>query len=165
MTKDQLTTQSPEDIRLQKYRCSLISSGGAMVLFSLWTVLRSLVQIDAQLNYRGNSEALMPLVTTIVVVGIIDLVLKLYVGLSARLEGLARGKKRPYLVLGIIIAGISLLSLVFILLELPTDIRMYGVLTPIITLVVEITVLYAAMDLVISATKMRRLEEEMGRVY
>ena len=164
MTKEELTVQSAEDVRLQKYRCSLISSGGAMVLFSLWTVLRSLVQIDAQLNYRGNSEALMPLVTTIVVVGIIDLVLKLYVGLSARVEGLGRKKKRPYLILGILIACLSVLSVGYMLYQFPGDCKLYGLLMPLVNLAVEATFLYAAMDLVVSAIKVRRLEKKMGRV-
>ena len=163
MTKEELTIQSPKDISLQKCRSSLIASGGAMVLFALWTVLRSIVQID-QLNNIANSEALKPLITTVLVVSLIDLVLKLYVGLSARVEGFGRKRKRPYLVLGIIIAVLSLIWVIYMLVELPAAISLYGLLEPVVTLLVEATVLYAALDLVFSARKVRKLEEEMGRV-
>ena len=164
MTKEELTTQSPEDISLQKCRSSLIASGGAMAMFALWTVLRSIVQIDSELNKRADSDALRSLITVILVVGIADLILKFYVGLSARREGLGKKKRRPYLILGIIIAGFSVLSLIYMLIQLPADCRLYGLLTPIISLVVEATVLYASMDLVISAKKVRKIEKEMGRV-
>ncbi len=163
MTKEELTIQSPKDISLQKCRSSLIASGGAMVLFALWTVLRSIVQID-QLNNIANSEALKPLITTVLVMSLIDLVLKLYVGLSARVEGFGRKRKRPYLVLGIIIAVLSLIWVIYMLVELPAAISLYGLLEPVVTLLVEATVLYAALDLVFSARKVRKLEEEMGRV-
>ena len=162
MTKEELTTQAPQDVTLQKCRASLIASGGAMVMFALWTVLRSIVQID-QLNNVANSAALKPLIITVAVASLIDLVLKLYVGLSARVEGLGRGGKRPYLILGIIIAIFSLLWVIYMLVELPAAISMYGLLEPVVTLVVEATVLYAALDLVFSARKVRKLEEEMGR--
>lgn len=162
MTKEELTIQSPKDISLQKCRSSLIASGGAMVLFALWTVLRSIVQID-QLNNIANSEALKPLITTVLVMSLIDLVLKLYVGLSARVEGFGRKRKRPYLVLGIIIAVLSLIWVIYMLVELPAAISLYGLLEPVVTLLVEATVLYAALDLVFSARKVRKLEEEMGR--
>ena len=134
-----------------------------MVLFALWTVLRSIVQID-QLNNIANSEALKPLITTVLVMSLIDLVLKLYVGLSARVEGFGRKRKRPYLVLGIIIAVLSLIWVIYMLVELPAAISLYGLLEPVVTLLVEATVLYAALDLVFSARKVRKLEEEMGRV-
>lgn len=163
MTKEELTVQSPEDIRLQKYRSSLIASGGAMVLFALWTVIRSIVEIDSNLNYVGDQVSIQPLVTAIAVMGIIDLVLKLYVGLSARLEGLSRKKKRPYLVLGIIIAALSIAWLIFMIVEFPTQYRLYGLVGPIINLAVEATVLFAALDLVISAIRVRKLEKEIGR--
>ena len=163
MTKDELTTQSPEDIRLQKCRSSLIASGGAMMLFALWTVLRTIVQIDAQVSYRGNSEALRPMVTAIYAVCVIDLILKLYVGMSARVEGMGREKKRPYFVLGIIIIIISLFSIEYMILEFPAEVKIYGLLVPIITMAVDVTALYAALDLVISAVRVRKLEQEMGR--
>ena len=144
MTKDELIAQGPEDIRLQKYRFSLIASGSAMVLFALWTVLRSIVQIDSQLN-KGDMETLKPLIITI-------------------LEGMGRNRKRPYLMLGIIIAILSVISMVYMLVEIPVDIRLNGVFSTIINLVVEATALYASLDLVFCAVKVRKLEKEMGRV-
>ena len=164
MTKEELTVQSAEDVRLQKYRSSLISSGGAMVLFALWAVLRSMVQIEARLNNPKDSEMLRPLIASILAVGIVELILMLYVGLSARVEGLGRKKKRPYLVLGIIIACLSVLSVGYMLYQFPEDCRLYGLLMPLVNLAVEATFLYAAMDLVVSAIKVRRLEKKMGRV-
>lgn len=163
MTKDELTIQSPEDVRLQKYKSSLIASGGAMVLFSLWTVLRSIVEINAELSTKAGSEALKPLLAGMVTMGIVDLVLKLYVGLSARQEGIGRGKKRPYRVLGIIIAALSIIWVVYMLISFPAALKLYGLIYPTVTLAVEATVLYAALDLVVSATKVKQLEKEMGR--
>ena len=40
---------------------------------------------------------------------------------------------------------------------------MYGVIGAIVTLAVEITFFYAALDLVVSAIRVRKLEEETGR--
>jgi hypothetical protein len=164
MTKEQLTTQNPESVRLLKYRSSLMASGGAMELFTLWTVLRSIVEIDNELSTRADTKALMPIVSVLMIVSLIDLVLKLYVGLSARREALGRNKKkRPYLVLGIIIAALSVVWVIYILFEFPGACRLYGPVYPIVTLAVEATALYAALDLVFSAKKVRQIEEEMGR--
>ena len=163
MTKEELISQSPEYIRLQKYRGSLIASGGAMVLFAVWTVLRSIVEIDSMLSHMGDTQKLNPLLTAIMIVGGIDLILKLYVGLSARREGMNRNRKRPYLILGIIIACLSVLSLIYMLFEFPVAYRLYGLAGTLITLAVEATVLYASMDLVFSALKVRKLENETGR--
>ena len=164
MTKDELIVQSPEDIRLQKYRFSLLASGSAMMLFALWTVLRSIVQIEAQLNNQGDMKTLKPLLIAFIALSGVELVLKFYVGLSARLEGLGRTRRRPYLMLGIIIAILSVVFVVYMLVELPADIRMNGMFSSIINLVVEATALYASLDLVISARRVRKLEKEMGRV-
>ena len=164
MTKQELTIQSPEDISLQKYKSSLIASGGAMVLFAIWTVLRSVVQLDAILTSRADSAALMPMVSALISLSVIDLFLKIYVGMSARQEGLGRKKKRPYLTLGIIIAAVSVVSVLYMLFfEFPEAVRLYGLIVPIVTMAVEVTVLYASLDLVISARKVRKLEKEMGR--
>ena len=164
MTKEELTVQSPEDVRLQKFRSSLISSGGAMILFALWTVLRSIVEIESTLNYVGERESLNTMITLIVALGIADLILKFYVGMCARAEGLSRKKKkRPYLILGIIIACLSAVSLVYMIIEFPVFYRLYGVLGPIITLAVEATAFYVSLDLVLSAKRVRNLEQEIGR--
>lgn len=163
MTKAELTEQRPEDIRLEKYRSSLISSGGAMVFFALWTVIRTIVQIDSQLSARSGS-VLTPMIAALVGVSVLDMILKFYVGFAARVEGLGRKKKRPYIVLGIIIAIVSVLSLVYMFVELPFVYKVSGPLGAIIALVVDATVFYVAMDLVVSALRIRKLEKEMGRV-
>ena len=137
-----------------------------MVLFAIWTVLRSVVQVEAILASasRADSEALKPMVSVIIALSVFDLILKVYVGLSARLEGLGRKKKRPYLTLGIIIAAVSVVSVLYMLFfEFPEAVRLYGLIIPFVTMAVEVTVLYAALDLVISARKVRKLEKEMGR--
>ena len=163
MTKEELTIQSPENIRLQKYRSSLMASGGAMIIFSLWTLLRSFVQIEAKLNYRGDTEALKPWITAILIVGIVELVLMIYLGISARGEGMGKKKRRPYLVLGIIVAALSAVSILYLIFDFQVECQVYGVIGAIVTLAVEITFFYAALDLVVSAIRVRKLEEETGR--
>jgi hypothetical protein len=104
----------------------------------------------------------------IVVLDAIDLILKLYLGFSARAEGLGR-KKKSYIILGILLAVLSAYALVVWTLQIPILYPELGFTSPelgfinlLVTLAVEATALFAILTLVISAIKVRKLEKKIG---
>jgi len=163
MTKDAITSQSPEEVRQQKYRFSLLCSGNAMILFALWAVVRTIIQFNYQGNIGAENAMFTAWIPMVLAAGIADTVLKLIVGFSARAESLGKRKKGIYIVLGIILAALTVLSMttwfsVYLLLY-----ENEGILGMIISVAVEITILYAELNLVVSAINVRKIEKEMGR--
>ena len=167
MTKEEITVQRPTDVQLQKHRFSLICSGNALVTFAVWTIIRSIIQLYFYLQASPDVKNFTVWVVILIalVLGGVDLVLKLYVGLSARAEGYGKRKKSGYLILGILLAVVTV---IWLIIQLPLASYYYrsdGLLHMLISLAVEATVLFAEVDLVVSALRVRRLEkEETGRV-
>ena len=60
-------------------------------------------------------------------------------------------------------AALSAVSILYLIFDFQVECQVYGVIGAIVTLAVEITFFYAALDLVVSAIRVRKLEEETGR--
>ncbi len=159
MTKEEIISQSPEDVRLQKNRFSLLCSGNALITFTIWTVIRSLFQFSYQSDAGRENGSLMILAMIILASGIIDVALKLIVGISARAEGLGKHRKKTFIIPGIILIVFTLFSLIN---QGPLFFFYYyadeGLVSTLVSMAVEATVLFAELDLVISAINVRRIE-------
>ena len=162
MTKDEITVQSPEDVRLQKNRFSLLCSANALILFAAWTVVRSIIQFYFHADAMRASGILQPVILMVVVFGGLDCVLKIIIGISARAEARGVRKKSVYLVLGIILAACNVVELIYMILSFSYLYASEGLLGMIVTLAVEATVLFAEIDLIVSAINVRKLENEIA---
>ena len=162
MTKDEITIQSAGDVRLQKSRFSLLCSGNALITFTAWIVVRSIIQFYFRTGTMEELGLLMSVIVPVIVFGAIDVVLKFIVGLSARAEARGKRKRGAYIVLGIILAAFTVFELISMLLSYSFYYETEGLLGMIVTMAVEATVLFAEVDLVVSAINVRKTEKEIA---
>lgn len=163
MTKENLTVQSPQDVQLKKYSFSLIASGNAMILFSIWTVISTIIWIYYQVNPDPKEAVSIWSITAfILAINSIDLILKLIAGFLARSQGRGRYHHSIIIVLGIIVAMMSVYNMISYIPLIPYYYEHSGLLQVIISIAVEITVLYAAIDLVVSSAKVKTLLKKTG---
>ena len=146
---------------LQKCRFSLLASGNAMILFAIWTVISTSIGLYYQINQNPEqSVSFWAVAGVILAFNGIDLTLKLIAGFTARAEGRGRYHHSVLIVLGILVAALSVYNIISYLPLIPCFYENSGLLRVIITMAVEVTVIYAALDLVISAVKIRKLSKE-----
>ena len=162
MTREEITFQSPEDVRLQKNRISLLCSANALILFAAWTVVRSIIQFYFHADAIRVSGVPQSMILMVVVFGGLDCVLKIIIGISGRAEARGTRKKSIYLVLGIILAACTVVELIYMIFSYSAIYASEGFLGLIITLAVEATVLFAEVDLIISAFNVRKLENAIA---
>ena len=165
MTKDEATVWSPKEARLQKFRFSLLCSGNATILFAIWTIVSSVLQLYTQTSFNGGNVPLFSVIVTVLLFGGVNMVLKLVAGIFARSEGLGKRKVKitVVIVLGIILSVLSVLTIISSFSALPYYYESEGIISVIIRVALDITVLYAELDLSVSAIMVKKLESEIGR--
>ena len=158
MTKAEVTVQSPEDVRLQKSRFSLLASGNAMILFAIWTVISAIIEVYYQTSRMTMQDvSVWSVIEVVLAVSGVDLIIKLIAGFCARSEGRGKHRSAVIIVMGILVLAISLYNIISYIPVIPYLYLSDGLLRVIISMAVEITVIYAALDLVISAVRVRKI--------
>jgi len=159
-----------EQAKIRRIQHTLSIAGSGVFAFCVWSLAKislflSLVDestLQTTLcNLLGiDSDTLMNGVyATIVAIIIIDLVVRIYVGMSARAEG--RGKKKGsfYLVVAAIAALANISSLVFI--AFSTSLTLFP-LDMVISIAVEATAVAALVLVIYSSIALRRMSRMEG---
>lgn len=123
--------------------------------------MRSIIQFYFHAGALRASGVLQPMILMVVVFGGLDCVLKIIIGISGRAESRGIRKKSIYLVLGIILAACTVVELIYMIFSYSAVYASEGFLGLIVTLAVEATVLFAEINLIISAFNVRKLEKEI----
>ena len=115
------------DTKLRRYRGSLVTNGGCIIAFGLWSALKFVITFitDSDLfNYEINDHAegseyalILKILTIIFVASIIAFILyiHIYIGRSSYREGLSEKTGSFYLVITFIVAVIVLFEMVLYL--------------------------------------------------
>ena len=138
-------------------------------------------ELGNQLNgmtYEGLSEAEMEtiretmayqsilyvIIGLAIVLMVVDLAIRIYIGLSARAVGLQKKKKNGkerngimWLIFGFLLVAIGIYSLIITLLETGEILKEYSVIYYMVQLFVEATSLVITAELVITGIRLRRL--------
>ncbi len=154
---------------LRKNESILATSGVAVLAFAIWSIIKivlyvafspAMSAVEADLTeLQGIDEGtVLTILIVIIAVSLVDVGIRIYVGLSAR--GESKGKKKTilYLILAIIIAIYSVLNIVSFF----QPGYMESVADLIITLVVELTSLFAVIELIVSGIKVRSLRKKIA---
>ena len=175
----------PDDIKIRKCRDILVTGGLAMVAFGAWTLIRGVLDVAKELggvlnnmSYEGlteeeaaaareliESNALFyGILAMIIAIMAVDLIIRIYVGLSARAVGLGKKKKNGkertgilWLIFGIILAIIGCYSLISSLMSAGQTLQEHSVTHFVIQLFVEATSLWVTVELVITGFRLRAL--------
>ncbi len=167
---DDLNNNKPEktvETRLRRLKHNLVIDGTAILAFGIWSVIKSIIYLITE---PAAEPAIVPevipdvyelvmifLTVIVMIIMIIDLAMRVFVGLSARSEG--KGKKRRYVYLGftVILILLSILSIY----ENIRTISSRSVPDVVAAIIVELTALYFMLDLFISGIRVKTLEKKI----
>lgn len=177
--------QQKEKMRLRRDENTLTVVGSGVILFGVWTVVKMVLQeinrfpefmaelgVD-ELGFEGTGLADMGLdpkllatvvaFTVVIIVFLMDLALRVFVGLSARAEGRGRPQGRLYLILAgllLVLSGLSFVSYVITYFS-----HSEYVVDADAAILVELTSFITLLQMIISAVRVRRarrMEKERG---
>lgn len=177
--------QQAEKMRLRKDENTLTVVGSGVILFGVWTVVKMVLQeinrfpefmaelgVDelgfeetglADLGLDPNLLAMAVAFTVVIIVYLMDLGLRVFVGLSARAEGRGRPQGRLYLILAGLLLVLSGLS--FVLYVITYFSHSEYVVDADAAILVELTSFITLLQMIISAVRVRRarrMEKERG---
>ena len=178
----------PNDIKIRKFRDTLVTGGFAIIAFGIWTVIKSimeaftilrpmlgnmsfedLTQVQAeQLRELIDSNALFyTLLIFVLFFLIVDLAVRVYVGLSARAIGLQKkkrnGKERSgivWLVFGVILTAFGIYSLIVSLTQAEELLHTYSIMYFVVSLFVDVTSIFVTAELVVTGFRLRGLTKK-----
>ncbi len=170
----------PKQVAIRKYRNTLIVVGTGIILFGVWTVVKMLgsffilkdetIAAMRKISHIGVDElpddALFYI--TLVVVMIIMLVIlaiRTYVGLSAISEGRGNKKHGPYLLLAVImiISGVMSFFASFFRTASETPMGAFSADTTVSGLIIELTSVIMLTEMVVSAVRIRKLKRPIKK--
>ena len=177
--------QQKEKMRLRRDENTLTVVGSGVILFGVWTVVKMVLQeinrfpefmaelgVDelgfeetglANLGLDPNLLAMAVAFTVVIIVYLMDLGLRVFVGLSARAEGRGRPQGRLYLILAGLLLVLSGLS--FVLYVITYFSHSEYVVDADAAILVELTSFITLLQMIISAVRVRRarrMEKERG---
>lgn len=160
-----------KEVKLRRYENLLTLSGLGVIAFGAWSVLKALLFM----LYRGevfepmladiadNRLAKLLVFVIVAVVLLFVFAVRLYVGLSARAEGHGRKKGVVYVVIAILMALFSVLSLLSIFFDSEARLK-NSMLEIIVSFVVETTSLIVIVELLVAAFTVKKLRKELEEV-
>ena len=151
-----------DEVKLRRYQNLLAISGLGVIAFGVWSVLKTILL----LCFRDDLLADVPddplaWVIVFVMIGsilLIDFSVRLFVGLSARAEGLGKKKRRVYVAFAVLIALSSLASLILIFVDSGTT----SLLELAVSVIVEVTSLVVVIELLTAAVIVKKLKRGPG---
>lgn len=165
-THDSIEDAAGQRAKILKIQDTLYAAGGGVIAFCVWSFIKTFLFLsfmDADtvrrlIGIEDDSLAFTVYVVTVIVV-IVDLLIRVYIGRSARAEG--RGEKRGsfYLVMAVVAAIANASSLIGI---------MFGtsfVLSPlsaIVSIAIEATAIAALILVVVSSIRLRSMARTEG---
>ena len=178
----------PNDVKIRKYRDTLVTGGLAITAFGIWTVIKSLmeaftilrplignmsfenltqVQVKQLREMVADNSLFYFLILLIFIFLVADLSVRVYVGLSARAIGLQKkkrnGKERSgivWLVFGVILTAFGVYSLIVSLTSAEELLRTYSIMYFVVSLFVDVTSIFVTAELIVTGFKLRGLTKK-----
>ena len=153
-----------KEIKMRRYQNLLTVSGLGVIIFGLWTALKTILLLFLQEDMVDDlPDGLFYRVLFFTLIGgvlLIDFLIRLFVGLSARAEGFGKKKGYGYIVVAILIAIASLVSLVLIFFDTADR----SILELIVSFIVEATSMIATVELLVAKKTKKKKKKELGEV-
>ncbi len=150
--------------KMRRYQNLLTVSGLGVIIFGLWSVFKTILLLFMKEETFGDipDETYIRVIFFAILGGILlfDVLLRLYVGLSARAEGFGKKKGYAYVVVAVLMAFASLASLVLIFF----DTNEQSIWELVVSVIVEATSLIVTIELLVGAFTVKKLKKELGEV-
>ena len=176
----------PNDVKIRKYRDTLVTGGLAITAFGIWTVIKSLMEaftilrpLIGNMSFENLTQVQVKqlremdnplfyfLILVIFIFMVADLSVRVYVGLSARAIGLQKkkrnGKERNgivWLVFGVILTAFGVYSLIVSLTTAEELLRTYSIMYFVVSLFVDVTSTFVTAELIVTGFKLRGLTKK-----
>ena len=166
------TNNDTEDVKMRRTKDILLSSGTGVILFAVWGIVRTilnftlvnknnnedLAEVYAGLGEGQNADMIFAISASLAVALLAaEVGLRLFVGLSARAESKGKKKGWAYVVIACIMIPIYIAGIVISIVNIVTVHT--GVIDLIVTVIVEVTSLFAFIELVVSATRLKKMKK------
>ena len=146
------------EVQKRKLEINLITIGTGVILFGVWTLVKfavNFVLFGNELDEILDQNEMVIADIIICAVAVIDFLLRLYIGLSAKKEGNGKRTNSAYLVLTVVFTVLYALSVIaeFIaIFAVPEE-----VFALIVTLIIDITSMIFLIEVFSYASKLRKL--------
>ena len=150
---------------LRRKQVTLVTLGTGVILFGVWSVVKSLLyfrtNLFADLDTQAEPELLPYMLATVVIVALFvlaDLGIRLKIGRRARAEGMGRRQKNGYLILAALIVLVNitgdLLGVYFIVKH---GVPEQSGLDYVVSVLVDLSSTVLLAELIITALRVRKL--------
>ena len=150
---------------LRRKQVTLVTLGTGVILFGVWSVVKSLLyfrtNLFADLDTQAEPELLPYMLATVVIVALFvlaDLGIRLKIGRRARAEGMGRRQKNGYLILAALIVLVNitgdLLGVYFIV---KNGVPEQSGLDYVVSVLVDLSSTVLLAELIITALRVRKL--------
>jgi len=153
---------------LRRYQNLLSISGWAVIAFCIWNILKQVIyillipdelnEIKATSMYETEYEIFAYIFAFVIL--FLDLGLRLYIGLSARAESNGKKKGMGYVIIAMISATVLGISLIMGIIS--TSILDDSLVNIIVTLIVDVTSIFAFIELFVSAFNVKSLSKKLA---
>ena len=156
------------DRNLRKYQSNLLTSAKGVLLFGVWDAVKLAMQLlldmDELRNLLGEQKDDLGMVifvfTGLWLIFILNMLYRFYIWRKASAEALHGRKKNLYLLMTLLLAAVTVFSIVLTIREDPSERELDDRLT---TILVDITSLLALLELLYSVFQVRRLRRQNNR--
>ena len=152
------------DARIRKLQIELLTLGTGVIVVGIWSFLRSALTIfvsDNNFFQDVPEEAKTFVYIFIIIVTAILFSLDFYIGLSARSESKGKKKRIVYLVFTaislVVYIAVALTELITLIMRATTD----GIISNIITIIIDITSIVCLAELMINGILLRKLRKSI----
>ena len=156
------------ETELRRRRSELLTLGYGIIAFGLWSVLKTYLYTwvdpiirEADVTAENRTAAVIVAYIMITMVLAVDFGLRLYVGMSARAEGMGKKKGRGYIVVAALMLLISVLLWFLSLGYIQSRAENDSLMDYIISMVVDLTSIAILARLVYNAVKVRQLRRQL----
>lgn len=157
-----------KEVKMRRYQNLLTVSGLGVIVLALWSVLKTILYFvlnrdifnQAFAGVSDNALVKAVAIGMIAAILLIDLTIRLFVGMSARAEGFGKKKGYAYIILAVLLALLSLTSLVLIFFNSSGK----SITEMIVSVIVEATSLIVVIELLVAAFTVKKLRKELGEV-
>ncbi|MBQ7715557.1 MAG: hypothetical protein IJT70_06785 [Clostridia bacterium] len=160
-----------KEVKLRRFGNLLTVSGLGVIAFGVWNVLKMILVFVMQRDMieaifaEISADALIKYITIAIIAAImlLDFLIRLFVGLSARAEGFGKKKGVAYIVFAVLLVLGSVSSLVLVFYD--TDsLTKNPILQTAVSVILEITSMVATIELIVAAVTVKKIKSEIGEV-
>ena len=156
------------ETELRRRRSELLTLGYGIIAFGLWSVLKTYlytwvdpIMREADVTVENRTAAAIVAYIMITMVLAVDFGLRLYVGMSARAEGMGKKKGRGYIVVAALMLLVSVLLWFASIGYIQNRAEDESLMDYIVSMVVDLTSIAILARLVYNAVKVRQLRREL----